>query len=128
MKTYQAKALKVGDRIIWSSQSQSEIGVVVERGIFSVNVRWPDGRISELYFNQMQNVERFSFDREVLFGRPHHGLRRATRRCPSTMGLASSASSHQRCSGVCSSALFGASAFLCATPKGQFSWLSAAGI
>ena len=63
MKTYQAKALKVGDRIIWSSQSQSEIGVVVERGIFSANVRWPDGRISELYFNQMQNVERFSLDR-----------------------------------------------------------------
>jgi hypothetical protein len=63
MKAYQAKALKVGDRIIWSSQSQSEIGVVVERGIFSVKVRWPDSRISELYFNQMQNVERFSFDR-----------------------------------------------------------------
>jgi hypothetical protein len=62
MKTYQAKALKVADRIIWSSQSQSEIGVVVERGIFSVKVRWPDSRISELYFNQM-HVERFSFDR-----------------------------------------------------------------
>ena len=63
MKTYQAKALKVGDRIIWSSQSQLEIGVVVERGTLSVKVRWPDSRISELYFNQMQNVERFSFDR-----------------------------------------------------------------
>jgi hypothetical protein len=58
-----AKSLEVGDRIIWSSPSQSEIGVVVERGIFSVIVRWPNGRISELYFNQMQNVERFSLDR-----------------------------------------------------------------
>ena len=53
MKAYQAKSLEVGDRIIWSSQLQSEIGVVVERGIFSVKARWPDSRVSELYFNQM---------------------------------------------------------------------------
>jgi hypothetical protein len=58
MKAYQAKSLEVGDRIIWSSQSQSEIGVVVEPGIFNVKVRWPNGsHFGKLYFNQTSSVQ-----------------------------------------------------------------------
>jgi hypothetical protein len=32
--------------------------VIVERGQFGVTVRWSDGRTTELFFNDMGNVER----------------------------------------------------------------------
>jgi hypothetical protein len=58
MKAEQARRLRVGEEIVWRNSDQVDSGVIVERGQFGVTVRWSDGRTTELFFNDMGNVER----------------------------------------------------------------------
>ncbi|WP_280712163.1 hypothetical protein [Bradyrhizobium sp. BR13661] len=58
MKPWQVRDLTVGDRIRWQRTATVEVGVIKERRLFGVIVEWSDGRTTEMFFNEMKNVER----------------------------------------------------------------------
>ena len=58
MNGNQARTLAVGDCVVWTQAREPVVGSVVARNQFGVKIEWPDGTTGEVFFNDMQYLER----------------------------------------------------------------------